>query len=76
MESIKTEKITKSENKYYVANKKELNHHRLALYHKKKYGIPIEHLDTYLKSRSLYNAIMKEKHNLDIGFIEFLLKKE
>jgi hypothetical protein len=73
MESLKP---TISQNKYYVANKEKLNHLRLGLYHKTKNGIPIEYLDTYLKSRSLYNAIMKNKNNLDLDFIEFLLKKE
>lgn len=73
MENIKT---TKSENKYYIANKEKLNHQRLGLYHKKKYGIPIEHLDSYLKCRCLYNEIIKEKDNLNMELIDFLLKKE
>jgi hypothetical protein len=61
---------------YYIKNKEKLNHLRLASYHRKKYGIPIEKVDTYLKSRSLYNAIMKNKANLDLDFIAFLLKKD
>lgn len=64
-----------SKKEYYLNNKEKLNHARLGLYHKKKYGIPMDKLDTYLKGRVIYNSIMKNKDNLDLDFISFLLQK-
>tara|TARA_R110000868_G_scaffold29827_1_gene110711 strand:+ start:146 stop:379 length:234 start_codon:yes stop_codon:yes gene_type:complete len=71
-----TDKCKAYHHNYYVENKEKLNHIRLASYHRKKNGIPIDKLDIYLKSRSLYNSIMKNKNDLDLDFIAFLLKKE
>ena len=71
-----TEKCKAYHHNYYVENKEKLNHTRLGLYHRQKYGIPIDKLDIYLKSRSLYNSIMKNKNDLDLDFISFLLKRE
>jgi hypothetical protein len=61
---------------YYLKNKEMLNHYRLAMYHEKKNGIPTEYLDTYLKCRSVYNTIKKNRHNLNLELIFYLLHGE
>lgn len=63
-----------TKNAYYLKNKERLNHQRLANYHKNKHEIPVDKIDTYLKCRSLYNNIIKNKKLLDLDFIKFILE--
>lgn len=62
-------------NKYYNDHKEELNHTRLAYYHRKKNNIPIDKIDIYLKNRCIYNSIIKNKNDLNLEFIKFIFNE-
>lgn len=75
MESTNISTIKNYHHQYYLDNKQKLNHLRLGFYHREKNNIPLDKLDIYLKNRSVYNTIIKNKNNLDLEFITFIFKE-